>query len=44
MSLFDEDEMDCECCGHVGLIFNGDFDVEYPVCGAEYSLIDDSIW
>ncbi len=41
MSLFDEDEMDCECCGHVGLIFNGDFDVEYPVCGAEYSLIID---
>ena len=22
MSLFDEDEMDCECCGHVGLILN----------------------
>ena len=41
MSLFDEDEMDCECCGHVGLIFNGDFDVEYPVCGAEYSLINE---
>ena len=41
MSLFDEDEMECEYCGHIGLMFNGDFDVECPVCGAEYSLIDE---
>ena len=41
MSLFDEDEMECEYCGHIGLVLNGDFDVECPVCGAEYSLIDE---
>ena len=41
MSLFDEDEMECEYCGHIGLMFNGDFDVECPVCGAEYSLINE---
>ena len=22
MSLFDEDEMECEYCGHIGLMFN----------------------
>ena len=41
MSLFDEDEMECEYCGHIGLMFNGDFDVECPVCGAEQSLINE---
>lgn len=33
--------MECERCGHIGMVFNGDFDVECPVCGAEYSLIDE---
>ena len=41
MPLFDEDEMECEYCGHIGLMFNGDFDGECPVCGAEYSLINE---
>lgn len=29
MSLFDEDELEYEYYGHTGLVFNGDFDVEY---------------
>lgn len=41
MSIFDEDEMQCKCCGHSGMILDGDFDVECPVCGAEYSLCDE---
>ena len=24
MSLIDEDEMECEYCGHIGMMFNGD--------------------
>ena len=42
MSLIDEDEMECEYCGHIGMMFNVDFDVECPVCGAEYSIIDEN--
>ena len=41
MSLFDEDEMECEYCGHIGMVFNGGFDVECLACGARYSLIDE---
>lgn len=41
MMNFDEDEMECKFCGHIGLVFNGDFDVECLACGVEYSLIDD---
>lgn len=41
MPLVDEDELECERCGNIGLIPIGDFDVEYPCCGAEYSLIDE---
>ena len=40
-SFIDEDELGCECCGHIGMWLNGDFDVECPACGAEYSLIDE---
>lgn len=41
MSLIDYDELECKFCGHIGLLPNGDFDVECPVCGAEYSLDDE---
>lgn len=41
MSLIDEDEIQCKCCGHVGMWLNGDWDVECPQCGVEYSLTDD---
>lgn len=41
-SIIDEDELECNHCGHIGMYFNGDFDVECPVCGAEYSLIEES--
>lgn len=41
MSYIDEDELECEFCGHIGMWFNGDWDVECPVCGAEYSLIEE---
>ena len=40
-SFIDEDALECECCGHIGMWLNGDFDVECPACGAEYSLIDE---
>ena len=41
MSLIDYESMDCKFCGHSGLMPNGDFDVECPACGAEYSLIEE---
>ena len=41
-SIIDEDELECDHCGHIGMYFNGDFDVECPACGAEYSLIEES--
>ena len=41
MSLIDYDEQECRCCGHAGLLPNGDFDVLCPECGAEYSLVDE---
>ncbi|WP_292210085.1 hypothetical protein [Butyrivibrio sp.] len=41
MSLIDEDEIRCKRCGHIGMWLNGDWDVECPSCGAEYSLIDE---
>lgn len=41
MSLIDYDELTCKYCGHIGLLPNGDFDVECPACDAEYSLEDD---
>lgn len=41
MSFVDEDELVCEKCGHEGMLLNGDFDVECPNCGAEYSLINE---
>jgi uncharacterized Zn-finger protein len=41
MSLVDEDELECEYCGNIGLILIGDIDVECPCCGAEYTLIDE---
>lgn len=41
-SIIDEDELECNRCGHIGMYLNGDFDVECPVCGAEYSLIEES--
>lgn len=41
MSYIDEDELECKFCGHIGLILDGDFDVECPACDAEYSLLDD---
>ena len=37
-SLINEDELRCRNCGHVGLWLDGDFDVQCPVCGAEFSL------
>ena len=40
-SLIDEDELKCEVCGDIGLILCGDYDVECPACGSEYSLCDD---
>lgn len=40
-SLIDYDELKCKFCGHIGLFPNGDFDVECPACGAEYSLTPD---
>lgn len=39
--MFNYSEMDCEFCGYTGLLSDGDFDVECPSCGAEYSLVDD---
>lgn len=42
MSIIDEDELECECCGHSGMFLNGDFDVQCPHCGAEYCLIDET--
>ncbi|MDE6435875.1 MAG: hypothetical protein K2L07_16850 [Lachnospiraceae bacterium] len=41
MSLIDYDELECKFCGHIGLLPNGDYNVECPVCDAEYSLIED---
>lgn len=41
MSLIDYEDLECRYCGHTGVWPNGDFDVECPVCGAEYSLCDD---
>lgn len=41
-SIIDEDEIECKYCGHIGLWLDGDFDVECPACGAEYSLIEES--
>lgn len=41
MSLIDYDELECEYCGHIGLLPNGGYDVICPACDAEYSLIDD---
>ena len=38
MSSIDYDELECKFCGHIGLLPNGDFDVECPACDAEYSL------
>jgi rubrerythrin len=40
-SLIDEDELECKECGHIGMLLNGDFDVECPNCGAEYSYMDE---
>ncbi len=37
-SIIDEDELECRYCGHIGMFLNGDWDVECPVCDAEYSL------
>lgn len=41
-SIIDEDEIECRVCGHIGMLLNGDFDLECPCCGAEYSYIDDA--
>lgn len=41
MSLIDYEELECKFCGNIGMLPNGDFDVECPVCDAEYSLIDE---
>lgn len=38
MSLIDYDELKCKFCGNIGLLPNGDFDVECPACNAEYAL------
>ena len=40
-SLINYEELECEICGHVGLLPNGDFNVECPACGAESSLLED---
>lgn len=40
MNDFDLDELECKYCGHTGMLPDGSFDVECPVCGASYSLID----
>ena len=42
MSLIDEDELQCKKCWHVGMWLNGDFNVECPCCGAEYSLCNEN--
>lgn len=41
MSYIDEDELECEICGRSGVLLNGDYDVQCPHCGAEYSLLDE---
>lgn len=41
MSFIDYDELECECCGHIGVLPDGDFDVICPVCEHSYSLIDE---
>ena len=41
MSLIDYDELTCKICGHIGLLPDGDYNVECPACDATYSLIDD---
>lgn len=42
MSLIDYDELECKFCGNIGLVSSGgDYDVECPVCDAEYSLCED---
>lgn len=40
-SLIEYDELECKYCGHLGLLPNGDLDVECPACNAEYSLSED---
>ena len=40
-SFIDEDELECEFCGHIGMILAGDWDVECPVCDACYSLLEE---
>lgn len=41
MSLIDYEDLECRYCGNIGVLPDGDFDVECPVCGAEYSLCDE---
>lgn len=41
MSLYDEDEMECPFCGHVGLLPNGSFEFECPICGHDSYLEED---
>ena len=41
MSLVDYDDLECRECGHIGMMPDGGFDVECPVCGAGYSLTDE---
>ncbi len=41
MSFIDYDEFECEYCGHIGVLPDGDFDVICPVCEHSYSLIDE---
>lgn len=38
--MIDYDELECEFCGHTGLLPDGDFDVLCPVCGESYSLCE----
>lgn len=40
-SIIDYDEIDCPCCGHIGVLPDGDLDVICPECGYEFSLMDD---
>lgn len=41
MNLFDYDEQQCVSCGHIGILPDGDLDVECPVCNTKFSLLKD---
>ncbi len=38
MSYFDEDELECPFCGHIGVLPDGDFDFECPACGKSFPI------